>query len=863
MLGEHVFTFEPNQHVAKLFSISLLLLASLMSIAQQALLDGRTVNAEGQAIPFVTVAVTNMNSGKIKGTTASEAGSFSIQLPVGTYHLKAHMLGYQDVDTLIQLPLSKHPMVLVMQSAENELATVAVYADRRDLAREVVSKAIDARAGHFRGDGSTKQYDAYLRTSVQMLTPDTTQSKQDSTENRESRKNRPLIKLQYHLSEAQLIGRWSAPEQYAETINGAQEYSTQKPRDNSAGVTMSFNYGESDILPQQWGYDDNYVLKSMQGFHEYDIYRRLLHIPSFCDKKILSPIGEGAMLSYAYDVVSVNDTLGDKSYTIRFRGLFPGEPLLDGTMNIRASDWAVTSIRYKLAEEVMKFYSDVAVELNYQIDSVGQAQVLSLKIEYVIEEGLTHYYGSLIRDSKPWAKANTDFVFTDEVRSYDVKAFDRDSLYWSENREVTFDGVEMAYIQKCDSLQTLYASDEYYEEADSTYNALRWMDFLLYGIGYRNRAKDYSFYINPLTMQVNPFGIGGYRHRVGGTFQKEFANAYTMEVEGEADYGFRNNDLRGRGGIGLTYIPLKFVRTFIRFGDYYDMVNNYASLGSIFSRSNYVRTQTWSIAQRMEVVNGLFAELTFEFSDQKPIVNLLSDRWSQQVFGDVNTPLDFERYIKSEFKLELKYRHRQRYVIKKGKKILLGSVYPELKFVYRKGVPGLLNSEVDFDYLEVGLKHAKTVGRLGDMDWSVLAGSFVNKRNLRLLEHRYFRGSDIFFFSDPLNSFQLLGPTLSTPNAFFRANYFHHFNGVLLNKIPLLHRLRLTEAAGAAMLSIPDENFHHVEFYAGIERVVRIKKELFRFGIYAATADSNWERAKFDLKFGVNFYNSFTKKWQY
>lgn len=851
------------QPVFKIAAITIFLLTVVEAFSQQTVLSGKVVNDNGNVVPFVTVACTNLANGKVKGITSSEDGAFSLPLAPGNYHLKAHMIGYVDADTLINLGYSgRQQFTLIMHAAENELAAVAVYADRRDLAREIVSKTIDARSAHFNGSGPV-QYNSYTRTSVQCLTPDTARVKGDSTQTKENRKNRPLITLQYHLSEAQSVGHWQPPGRYAESVQGLQEYSKDKPRENSAGASVSISYGESEIIPQQWAYDDNYVLKSMQGFHEFEIYQRLLHIPALCDKKVLSPIGEGAMLSYTYDVVSVSDSLNEKTYTIQFRGLFPGEPLLEGYMNIRASDWAVTYVKYHLAGQVMKFFSDLEVELTYDIAADGHARPMSAEIEYAIEEGTSHYLGTIKRHYSNWINGDGSYAFGEEVRSYDVRAFDRDSVFWSEHRLGTFDRIERAYIHACDSLQRRYASDEYYAEADSTYNALRWLDFVLYGIGYRNRAKDYSFYINPLTMQVNPFGIGGYRHRIGGTFQKDFPNAYTLEVEGEADYGFRNNDLRGKAGVGLTYVPLKFVRTFVRFGDYYDMVNNYASLGSIFSRSNYVRTQTWSVAQRMEVVNGLFAELTFEFSDQQPIVNLQSDRWSQQVFGDVNTPLDFERYIKSEFKLELKYRHKQRYIIKKGKKILLGSIYPDVKFVYRKGVPGLLNSEVDFDYVECGLKHTKTLGRLGDMDWSVLAGSFINKRNLRLLEHRYFRGSDIFFFSDPLNSFQLLGPTLSTPNAFFRANYFHHFNGILLNKIPLLHRLRLTEAAGVAMLSIPAENFHHAEFYAGIERVVRIKRELFRFGIYAATADSNWEKAKFDFKLGINFYNSFTKKWQY
>jgi len=839
------------------------LLTSLIAQAQTGL-KGLIRLPENEPASFATVAATNLKNGKLKGTNADSDGRFSLNLEEGRYVVTIHLMGCRDLDTTVFVGNENWLMLnLILQENPAELGAVQVFADRRGIAREVVSKAVDARKLHASGDGHTLSYESYMSTSVQCLMPDTAEVKSDSTEVKVREIDKPLIRVQYHLSEMQIKAHWKFPSNYAEEILGVNEFTKDKPAGSGASASVSISYGESEIIPQQWSYDDNYVLKSFQGFHEYDIYSRLLYIPSLSDKKILSPIGEGALLSYSYDLESVEDSSGIKLYRISFKGLFPGEPLLKGNMVIRSSDWAVTSVKYGVPRNSMKFFNDIEVTTNYYFDGAGLAQPTECNILYIIEEGRSRYYGSIIRRSEPWIMDSNAFEFTEEIRKYDVSAFDRDSSFWESRRIKEFDAIEISYIKACDSLQTLYASDDYYSEIDSAYNALRWIDFLLYGIGYRNRERDYSFYINPLTMQVNPFGIGGYRHRIGGTFQKDFENAYTMEIEGEADYGFRNNDLRGKGGVGLTYVPLKFVRTFVRFGDYYDMVNNYASLGSIFSRSNYVRTQTWSIAQRMEVINGLFAELTFDFSDQKPIVNLLSDRWSQQVFGDVNTPLDFQRYIKSEFKLEVKYRHKQKFIIKKGRKILLGSSYPDLKFVYRKGVPGLLKSEVDFDYIEIGLKHFKTIGRLGDIDWSVLAGSFVNKRNLRLLEHRYFRGSDIFFFSDPLNSFQLLGPTLSTPNAFFRANYFHHFNGILLNKIPLLHRLKITEAAGAAMLSIPDEDFHHVELYAGLERVVRIRKELFRFGIYAATADSNWEKAKFDFKIGVNFYNSFTKKWQY
>ncbi len=60
----------------------------------------------------------------------------------------------------------------------------------------------------------------------------------------------------------------------------------------------------------------------------------------------------------------------------------------------------------------------------------------------------------------------------------------------------------------------------------------------------------------------------------------------------------------------------------------------------------------------------------------------------------------------------------------------------------------------------------------------------------------------------------------------------HHFEGNILNKIPLIHRLKCSLSAGAGFLLIPQDKIAHGEVFFGLERVTRIKKQIFRIGIY-------------------------------
>jgi hypothetical protein len=412
-------------------------------------------------------------------------------------------------------------------------------------------------------------------------------------------------------------------------------------------------------------------------------------------------------------------------------------------------------------------------------------------------------------------------------------------------------------------VQEKYMSPRYKQIRDSLYNEVSFWDVTLNGMGFKNSFKGYSYFINPLISQMNFWGIGGYRHVFGGSVSKEINPKNRISLNGRISYGIANKDLGADVRCNWDYKPEKYMRTSVQVTNLYEQINGYASLATMFSRSNFVKREGITIAQRMELATGFFGELSLSYMRQLPINTLKQDNWSGQVFGENNTPVDFQAYLKSEISLLLQYRIGQKYYRRQGKKYYLPNRNPEIFFTYRKGVPNIGRSEVNFDYVEISVRQKFRLPILGEGEWAAYAGTYLNKKSLRLMEYRYFRGSDFFLFSDPTNSLQLLGPTFSTPNAFMKANYFHHFNGLITNKLPVIHRLKITEAAGAATLIIADQNFIHQELYLGLERVCRIKKQLFRFGMYACTSDNNFGSARLTYKLGISFFNTYAKTWTY
>ena len=109
----------------------------------------------------------------------------------------------------------------------------------------------------------------------------------------------------------------------------------------------------------------------------------------------------------------------------------------------------------------------------------------------------------------------------------------------------------------------------------------------------------------------------------------------------------------------------------------------------------------------------------------------------------------------------------------------------------------------------------------------------------------HFNGNQTFFSGFGLNDFQLLDYYTNSVNTQFIEGHFeHNFQGLFLNKIPLIKKLKLEEMAKASILSTDGKNFYG-ELSAGIQRL--------GFRVDFVTGFSNQKKISEGLRIGIKF----------
>ena len=417
-----------------------------------------------------------------------------------------------------------------------------------------------------------------------------------------------------------------------------------------------------------------------------------------------------------------------------------------------------------------------------------------------------------------------------------------------------------AWTARQDSIIRYLNSDEYLDSADAVYNEFHWYEPLVSGVGYRKRSAGTHFFYSPLIGQFNAFGVGGWRWTPFAFGTKRFENDQMLSVTGRLNYGLTNADAKGTLGATYTYAPLRNASWTVNIGNDYQQITQSVDLTGLFARSNFIEKTFTEVYHRFEWFNGFYTRLGFEYSKRESIENL---DLGNDIFGSLTPPQPFETYTVGQVSAEILIRPYQRYYLKGRQKIVLSSKWPDFRIVFKQGIPNLLNSDVRYSKYEFIVEDYVPSNRLGFSHYRVASGGFLNDPStVRFIEYKWFRGGDYFLYTHPLYTFQNLPETFATPEVYFMANATHHFEGFLLNRVPLIRRLKLNVAMGASMLSIPSRSLMHLETYVGAERKMKLWDQKVRWGMYYGLLPNDMNPG-YRIKIGMDFKDTFLDRWNF
>jgi hypothetical protein len=393
------------------------------------------------------------------------------------------------------------------------------------------------------------------------------------------------------------------------------------------------------------------------------------------------------------------------------------------------------------------------------------------------------------------------------------EAYGRDEDWWQQNRPDSLSATEQEIYDVVDTIMSLPVYNRY-EKLGNLIATQYWMAG--------------KFEIGPIYKFVSFNSIEGLRLRFGGRTSYKFSKK--INLEGHVAYGTLDQEFKY--GMGAKYIVNKNPWRSFGLSFKYDMEqlgqdpNAFSEdnfFASFFRRSpadKLTMVREYKAYYEHEWFNGFSNTIrfirrdVFAIGDEKFIIN---DNGSQYIDNSL---------VSNEIQLYTRLTFRERYFYGVFERNILGTKYPVLEFLYGYGIPGFPDSDVEYHRLHFRLKHWFNIANIGWSKYVFETGKIWGKLPYPFL--KIHEGNETFFFysgaSNLMNYYEFISDTYAT------LTYTHHFDGLFLNRIPLMRKLQWREVVqGRAVWgSLTEENKAYTVFP---ENSGEVSKPYFEAGV--------------------------------
>ena len=826
--------------------LTLLLLVMGAISVRAGIISGRVTDDKGNALPFANVYI----EGTPKGTVANERGLYRLLLTAGEYDIAFKFIGYQK--QVKHITVNAAPMVLdiELRPEDYKLNEVVVKA-KNNTVDTIIRKAIAARSKHyeavknFHSEVYIKALEKIIKTPKKLLGLNIVfgSGGNDTTD--------PGI---FYLSES------------------VSDFTYRKPNDIHEVMTASKVSGKSH----------GFSFNRAGDFVEMDFYKNEFYIPQLSTQPFVTPLAFNATVYYNYHLIGSFKEDGKKIYKIQCSPKGPIGPAFDGYIYIVDKTWALHHVDLMLTKKHSIVQWVDTLELKYDYVSINDSVSVPLSQTFdfnfgFLGEKAVGYVIAAYSGYQPNIEIPKGTITNEQMKIEDFSN-DHTEAYWELVRPVPLTQDEENDYATKDSVEKKCSSKHYQDSIDRKAAIPSPLAFFV-GYTYRNNYYGITTQVFAPALIVGYNTVEGWNLRLQGSITKDLKKHQSVTITPWLRYGFSNKRFNAITKVSYLYNPFLHASADIEGGRYSFQFNNgdpiselVNTFNTLFLDRNYMKRyedRYVRVNHHIEPINGLTIHAGLSFSFRYRLENT-SFQKAIKLPGREYTANDSIRYLSGEmvnvpfysdttqhisrldatvFNISLVYRPGQKYMTRPDGKVTLGSKWPEFTLNYTKGFPldRIKEHQINYDYIGMIVQQTIDIGIRGQSKYAFGAGWYPNHKAMGFMDYHHFNDNQTYFGQNYFTGYQLLSYySASTNKGYLEAHYEHHFNGLLLNRITRVSRLKWQLVFGAHFLYTPDYG-PYGELDIGIENIFHA------FRIDVVNGYGAKEHYDVGIKFGVNF----------
>ena len=504
------------------------------------------------------------------------------------------------------------------------------------------------------------------------------------------------------------------------------------------------------------------------------------------NKQLPSPISENALFYYKFYLQDSVFEGNQYIYHLTFKPKRTQELSFTGNIWVADTTWGVKRLEMKMPKDAnLNFINtaNIIQEFTYA-DSTWMLTKDRLVIDFAPTKKAIGFYG---RKTASYKKITLNklheekfYEFADKI-IVDDGATQKTDAFWNENRHDSLTQREKKIFKMIDTIQSL-----------PIYKT--WVDwFYVIVAGYKKYNK---FEIGPYSNLVSYNSIEGMRMRFGGRTSDIFSKWY--ELNGYVAYGLK--DEKWKYALGFrSFLSKKPKRQIVGMNYRSDneilgqSTNGFSqdnALASLFRTSpltNLTRVASTSAYYEREWFPGLISKVTLVGRQFTP----LGTNTYKYIQNDGSYGLR-ENINNTEVRLNVRFAWKEKYVGEGFTRLSIGTTYPIIQLNYAKSLQNAFKGEYDYHKLALNVSdRIRITPILGYTDYVIEGGKIWGQVPYPIME---LHGGNQTYIYDYM-AFNMMKYYEFVSDQFISFAVFHHFEGLFLNKVPLLRKLKWREVA--------------------------------------------------------------------